>query len=73
MGPDGAVNIIFRRELKDATDPAEEKAKLVADYRSMFANPFKVAELGYIDGIIERTRTVLDQTLEDSEIRAAMA
>ena len=53
MGPDGAVNIIFREELSKAEDPVARKAELVADYREKFASPFKAAELGYIDEIIE--------------------
>ena len=53
MGPDGAVNIVFRRELLQAADPLEKKAELVADYRTTFANPYKAAELGFIDAVIE--------------------
>ena len=52
MGPDGAVNIIYRRELADAADPVALKAKLVAEYREKFANPYQAASLGYIDEII---------------------
>ena len=52
MGPDGAVNIIFRRELAAAEDPVARKDELVADYRAQFANPYKAAELGYIDAVI---------------------
>ncbi len=52
MGPDGAVNIIFRNELAEAEDPVAKKAELVAEYRKKFANPFKAAELGYIDEVI---------------------
>jgi propionyl-CoA carboxylase beta chain len=52
MGPDGAVNIIFRKELQGAKDPVAERARLVADYREKFANPYKAAELGYIDEVI---------------------
>ena len=52
MGPDGAVNIIFRRELADADDPVARKAELVAEYREKFANPYRAAELGYVDEII---------------------
>ncbi len=52
MGPDGAVNIIFRNELAAAADPVAKKAELVAEYRKKFANPFKAAELGYIDEVI---------------------
>ncbi|UCF87921.1 MAG: acyl-CoA carboxylase subunit beta, partial [bacterium] len=52
MGPDGAVNIIFRNELKDAEDPVTRKNELVTHFRETFANPYKAAELGYIDEVI---------------------
>src|SRR6266566_997336 len=52
MGPDGAVNIIFRNAIVKAADPQAERERLVNDYRRTFANPFKAAELGYIDEII---------------------
>jgi len=52
MGAEGAVNIIFRRELKEAEDADAKRAELVADYRETFANPYKAAELGYIDRVI---------------------
>jgi propionyl-CoA carboxylase beta chain len=52
MGSDGAVNIIFRRELAAAADPISRKAELVAEYREKFANPYRAAELGYVDEII---------------------
>jgi propionyl-CoA carboxylase beta chain len=52
MGPEGAVNIIFRGELQRASDAVAERARLVEDYRGTFANPFKAAELGYIDEVI---------------------
>ncbi len=66
MGPEGAVNIIFRKELDQAKDPVAEKARLVADYREKFANPFKAAELGYIDEVIrpEQTRSKIIRALE---------
>ena len=66
MGPEGAVNIIFRKELAAADDPVSKKDELVSDYRETFANPFKAAELGYIDEIIEpmETRPRLIQSLE---------
>jgi propionyl-CoA carboxylase beta chain len=66
MGPEGAVNIIFRKELDAAKDPVAEKARLVADYREKFANPFKAAELGYIDEVIrpEQTRLKIIRALE---------
>jgi propionyl-CoA carboxylase beta chain len=52
MGPDGAVNIVFRSQIEKAKDPAAEKARLVEEYRKTFANPFKAAELGYIDEVL---------------------
>ncbi len=66
MGPDGAVNIIFRKELAEADDPVAKKDELVANYRETFANPFKAAELGYIDEVIlpTDTRPRLIQALE---------
>ena len=53
MGPDGAVSIVFRRELEEAEDPVAKKAELVNDYREKFASPYVAAERGYIDDIIE--------------------
>jgi len=66
MGPEGAVNIIFRNELQKAADPAAERTRLTAEYREKFATPFKAAELGYIDEIIrpEETRAKLIRALE---------
>jgi propionyl-CoA carboxylase beta chain len=52
MGPDGAVNIIYRNEIAAADDPVAQKAKFVADYREKFANPYKAAELGFVDEVI---------------------
>src|SRR3984885_10484068 len=52
MGPDGAVNIVFRSQIEKAKDPVAEKARLVEEYRKTFANPFKAAELGYIDEVL---------------------
>jgi propionyl-CoA carboxylase beta chain len=66
MGPEGAVNIVFRKELADADDPEERRAELIADYRERFANPYVAAERGYVDEVIEprRTRPVLVSALE---------
>jgi len=65
MGPEGAVNIIFRRELEEADDPDARRAELIADYRERFANPYTAAERGYVDDVIEprRTRPVLIEAL----------
>jgi len=66
MGPDGAVNIIFRKELEKAKDPLKRKAELVAEYREKFANPYIAAERGYLDDVIEpkETRPRLINALE---------
>jgi acetyl-CoA carboxylase carboxyltransferase component len=53
MGPEGAVEIVNRRELAAAGDPAEEKARLAVEYRARYANPFLAAGRGFIDDIIE--------------------
>jgi len=66
MGPEGAINIVFRNQLKDAKDEKKTRQKLVDDYRRLFANPFRSAELGNLDAIIlpEDTRPTLIRTLE---------
>ena len=68
MGPEGAVNIVFRKELEEATDPEARRAELIDDYREQFANPYAAAERGYVDEVIEprRTRPVLIDALETS-------
>jgi acetyl-CoA carboxylase carboxyltransferase component len=68
MGPEGAVNIVFRRELEDVDDAATRRDDLIADYRERFANPYVAAERGYVDDVIEprRTRPVLIDALETS-------
>jgi propionyl-CoA carboxylase beta chain len=68
MGPEGAVNIIFRKELEEAADPDARRAELIADYKERFANPYTAAERGYVDEVIEprRTRPVLVDALETS-------
>jgi propionyl-CoA carboxylase beta chain len=65
MGPEGAVNIVFRKELEEADDPDARRAELIADYRARFANPYIAAERGYVDDVIEprRTRAVLANAL----------
>ena len=66
MGPDGAVNIIFRKEIEAAQKPQAERKKLVAEYNERFANPYIAAELGYLDDVIEpkQTRPKLISALE---------
>ncbi|NNL84826.1 MAG: acyl-CoA carboxylase subunit beta [Myxococcales bacterium] len=65
MGPDGAVNIVFRKELAESKDHEARKEELVEEYREKFANPFKAAELGLVDEVIkpEETRPKIIQAL----------
>jgi propionyl-CoA carboxylase beta chain len=66
MGPEGAVRIIFRKELAEAKNPDERKAQLVEEYRQRFANPYIAASRGYLDDVIEPrlTRPRLINALE---------
>jgi propionyl-CoA carboxylase beta chain len=66
MGPDGAVNIVYRREIQQASDPVGTKDAFVASYRDTFANPYKAAELGFIDEVMapRLTRRRLGAALE---------
>ena len=65
MGPEGAVNIVFRKELSEAEDAEQEKQKLVRAYREDLATPFVAASRGYLDNIIEpaESRRCLVQAL----------
>jgi propionyl-CoA carboxylase beta chain len=66
MGPEGAVNIVFRKELEKAEDKKAERANLIADYTEKFANPYSAAERGYVDDVIDprETRPRLIDALE---------
>lgn len=66
MGAEGAVNIIFRNEIKEAKDLKETRQQLVAEYQEKFASPYKAAELGYVDEVIEpeETRPKIIQALD---------
>jgi len=57
MGPEGAVNVLFRRELASDPDPARRRREMVDEYKEKFANPYIAAERGYIDDVIEPGRT----------------
>ncbi|MGB1727122.1 MAG: acyl-CoA carboxylase subunit beta [Ilumatobacteraceae bacterium] len=57
MGPQGAVEIVYRRELQQAADPAERRAELVAEYTERYANPYAAAERGFVDDVIEPSQT----------------
>jgi propionyl-CoA carboxylase beta chain len=66
MGPEGAVNIVFRKEREEADDPEGKRAELIEQYTAQFANPYIAAERGYVDDVIEprRTRPVLVDALK---------
>ena len=57
MGPQGAVEIVYRRELQMAADPDARKAELVEEYTERFANPYGAAERGFVDDVIDPTET----------------
>ena len=57
MGPEGAIEIVFRREIVDAENPEEMREKLIQEYREKFANPYIAASLGYVDKIINPNDT----------------
>jgi propionyl-CoA carboxylase beta chain len=57
MGPDGAVNIVFRNELERAEDREATRQRLIADYKEKFANPYVAAAQGYIDDVIDPRET----------------
>jgi acetyl-CoA carboxylase carboxyltransferase component len=57
MGPQGAVEIINRREIAEADDPVQRKIELVEEYTERFANPYIAAERGYVDDVIDPAET----------------
>jgi acetyl-CoA carboxylase carboxyltransferase component len=65
MGPEGAVNIVNRREIEAAEDREGRRRELIAEYERRFANPYIAAERGYVDAVIEpaETRPVLIRAL----------
>ena len=65
MGPQGAVNIIFRKDIETADEPETRRAELIAEYTERFANPYIAAERGYVDDVIDprETRRVLVRSL----------
>jgi len=66
MGPEGAANIIFRREISDSSDPQQVRDEKIAQYRDSFANPYVAASRGYVDDVIDpaETRVRLISALE---------
>ena len=57
MGAEGAVNIIAKKQIKKASDPDKERIKQTKKYEMIFNNPYRAAELGYIDAVIEPSQT----------------
>jgi len=57
MGPDGAANIIFRKEIKEANDPVATRTKRIEEYRDKFSNPYIAASRGYVDDVIDPAST----------------
>ncbi len=57
MGPEGAVQIVFKKEIEEAKDPKKREAELVREYRERFANPYVAAKMGYLDDVIEPQET----------------
>jgi len=68
MGPEGAANIIFRTEIKNAENPEEMRKQKIKEYKEKFANPYVAAAYGYVDAVIEpeETRSMLVHALEIS-------
>ena len=57
MGPEGATDIVYRREIQSAADPATRRTELIEEYKERFANPWVAAERGYIDDVIDPAET----------------
>ena len=57
MGAEGAVNIVFKKEIETADDPGERRAELITEYRDKFSTPYAAAERGFIDDVIEPAET----------------
>jgi acetyl-CoA carboxylase carboxyltransferase component len=68
MGPDGAVNVVYRKELAEAADPDARRAELIDEYKARFSNPFTAAERGFVDDVIipRESRQALIDALEAS-------
>jgi len=68
MGPEGAANIVFRKEIAEAADPEAMRQQKIQEYKDKFANPYVAASKGYIDEVIEpqETRKILLHALQIS-------
>jgi propionyl-CoA carboxylase beta chain len=71
MGPEGAVNIVYKRDLDKSKNPAEDRAAKIEEFRDRFANPYVAAERGFVDAVIRPrdTRKKLIQALEMLETK----
>ena len=69
MGPEGAANIVFRKEIEEAENPEAMRKQKIEEYKEKFANPFVAAAKGYVDQVIEpaETRLMLLHALNVSE------
>jgi acetyl-CoA carboxylase carboxyltransferase component len=57
MGPDAAVNVVFKKEIEKADDPVRRRSELIAEYQRKFATPYVAAERGFVDDVIEPAET----------------
>jgi propionyl-CoA carboxylase beta chain len=57
MGPEGAANILYRKQIAEAEDPSAERKRRVQEYREKFLNPYATASVSYIDDVIEPRET----------------
>jgi acetyl-CoA carboxylase carboxyltransferase component len=73
MGAEGAANIIFKKEISEAEDPAEMRRLKIAEYREKFANPYVAASKGYIDSVIapSQTLTMIEHALKVAKTKVA--
>ncbi|MEW6622021.1 MAG: carboxyl transferase domain-containing protein [Bacillota bacterium] len=77
MGPEGAANIIFRKDIEESSDPVSTRGQKIKEYRDKFANPYVAAQRGYVDAVIEPALTrpylanALEMLLTKREIRPA--
>jgi len=74
MGAEGAANILYRKELAEATDPVAKRAELIEEYKETLANPYRAAERGYVDRVIQPhdTRVVIIRALRNLRNKRAV-
>jgi acetyl-CoA carboxylase carboxyltransferase component len=73
MGPEGAINILYREEIKKAADPAAERQRLLKEYTDRFHNPYSAADMGQIDEVIEPSYTRLRLVMAMEILRSKVA